>query len=260
MIACKDEHVGNSWLPYTDEQQKHEQKWTKLVKCERGTVPFTEICFVNKLCQHCKNAPCEKFAPNDVIRRNDGIVMLDMDKAKGNMALVDACPFGMISWNEELDVAQKCTMCAHLLDSGWNEPRCVQACPLRALSIFDCDDEEFEKKVRDMELEPLDEGDNEPRVMYRNLYRFNTCFIAGAVAYLDGDVERAAVDAEIRLFKDGRLVTMAATNFFGEFKIDRLQKNSGKYMLEYMVEGYEPVKREVTINEDSPCLDVVIVG
>jgi hypothetical protein len=26
MLACKDEHVGNEWLPYTYEQQKHDQK------------------------------------------------------------------------------------------------------------------------------------------------------------------------------------------------------------------------------------------
>ena len=38
---------------------------------------------------------------------------------------------GAIQWNEELKVAQKCTMCAHLLDDGWTEPRCVQACPIR---------------------------------------------------------------------------------------------------------------------------------
>jgi len=257
MVACKDEHVGNSWLPYTDEQQKHDQKWINPVKHERGTAPFTDMCFVNRLCQHCDSAPCEKVAPDVVSRRKDGVVLLDAEKAKGNKALVDACPYGRISWNNELGVAQKCTMCAHLLDDGWKEPRCVQACPLRALSIVCCDDAEFEKMVKDQQLEPLTDGKNGPRVVYRNLYRQSTCFIGGALAYKDGDIEKAATDAKVQLMKDGKLVTTAETDFFGEFKIDRVPKNSGKYELVCSFGGRADLTCEVTIGEDSPCLDVM---
>jgi len=260
MVACKDEHVGNSWLPYTDEQQKHEQKWINPVKHERGVAPFTDMCFVNKLCQHCRNAPCEKTAPDAVTRRPDGVVLLDPTKAKGNKALVDACPYGRISWNAELGVAQKCTMCAHLLDGGWKEPRCVQACPLRALSIVYCDDAEFEKMVKDQQLEPLTDGTNGPRVVYRNLYRLNTCFITGALAFRDGDIERAAAGAKVKLLKDGAVAAEAETDFFGEFKLDRLPKNSGMYELECSLDGFAPLKCEVTIAEDSPVLDVLMFG
>jgi len=258
MIACKDEHVGNSWLPYTDEQKKHDQKWINPARHERGKAPYTEICFVNRLCQHCKNAPCERAAPDAVKRRQDGVVLLDAEKAKGNHGLIDACPYGMISWNDELQVAQKCTMCAHLLDDGWKEPRCVQACPLRALSIVSCGDDEFKRMVEKQNLEPLSDGTNEPRVVYRNLYKYNTCFIAGSLAYLDGDMEKAAAGASVKLTSGGAAAAETTTDFFGEFKIDRIPKNGGTFELICSLDGYKPITREVTIGEDSPCLEVMM--
>ncbi len=48
-----------------------------------------------------------------------------------------ACPYGTISFNQALKLAQKCTGCAHLLDRGWpiKEPRCVDACVTGALKF-----------------------------------------------------------------------------------------------------------------------------
>jgi len=253
MVACKDEHVGNSWLPYTDGQQKHDQKWIEPVRHERGSVPFTEICFVTQLCQHCGDAPCEKAAPDAVKRRPDGIVLLDPEKARGNRELADACPFGRISWNEERETAQKCTMCAHLLDGGWMEPRCVQACPLRALSVA------RDSEVEGMQgLEQFCDGSHAPRVLYRNLYKRDTCFIAGALAYRDGDIERAAEGAVVRLLWDDRGIASVTTDFFGEFKIDRLPKNAGELELVCALDGYKPITRAVKLGEDSICLDVIV--
>ena len=258
MLACKDEHVGNEWLPYTREQQKHGQEWITHEKHERGTAPFTELCFVTKPCQHCKNAPCEKAAPDAISRRPDGVVLLDVDKAKGNKELVSACPYGSITWNEELQTAQKCTMCAHLLDDGWAEPRCVQACPLRAISVVRCDDAGYEDFIKGHDLEPLTDGSNKPRVLYRNLYKRNACFIAGALAYYDGDIEKAATGASVRLIKDESTITEMKADFLGEFKIDDLPKNSGVYELICSLDGYEPLRCGVLVSEASPCLDVMV--
>jgi Fe-S-cluster-containing dehydrogenase component len=258
MVACKDEHAGNSWLPYTEEQQKHDQKWINPSMHERGKAPYTEVCYVPKLCQHCNDAPCEKACPDAVYLRHDGIVLLDTQKAKGNKTLVKACPYGMISWNEELETAQKCTMCAHLLDSGWKEPRCVQACPLRALRIVRCEDAEFEKLVEDQKLKPLYDGSSKPSVLYRNLYKYNTCFIAGALAYREDGVEKAAADVEVLLKLNGEVLKEVRTNFFGDFKIDRLPKNSGTFELLCRMEGYQPVRRDVLVNAESVCLDLMV--
>jgi Fe-S-cluster-containing dehydrogenase component len=258
MVACKDEHAGNNWLPYTEEQQKHDEKWINPSKHERGKAPYTEVCYVPKLCQHCNDAPCEKACPDAVYRRQDGIVLLDTQKAKGNKALVNACPYGMISWNEELETAQKCTMCAHLLDSNWAEPRCVQACPLRALRIVRCEDAEFEKLVEDQKLKPLYDGSAKPRVLYRNLHKYNTCFIAGALSCREDGAEKAAADATVLLKLNGEVLKEVQTDFFGDFKIDRIPKNSGTFELLCSMEGYQPVRRDVTVNAESVCLDVMV--
>lgn len=257
MIACKDEHVGNSWLPYTEGQQKHDENWINPSKHERGTAPFTEVSYLTKLCQHCKDAPCEKECPDAVKRRPDGIVLLDVQKAKGNQALIKACPYGMISWNEELKTAQKCTMCAHLLDSGWKEPRCVQACPLRALNIVWCEDDEFEKLTEDQKLKPLYDGENKPRVLYRNLYKYSACFIAGALAYQADGIEKTAANVTVRLKINGEVLKEITTDFLGEFKIDRLPQNSGPFELECLMDGYRPIIKIVTVENGSVCLNVM---
>ena len=36
----------------------------------------------------------------------------------GQRNCLDACPYGVIYFNEDLNLAQKCTWCAHLLDRG----------------------------------------------------------------------------------------------------------------------------------------------
>jgi len=258
MLACKDEHVGNSWLPITDEQQKHDQKWVDTHKHERGESPYTEMCYVTKMCQHCENAPCERARPDVVYRRRDGVVLLDAQRAKGDKSLTDICPYGMISWNEDKETAQKCTMCAHLLDDGWKEPRCVQACPLRALSVVTGTDADFEKLKEDWKLKPLSDGTNQPRVMYRNLYRLETCFVAGALSYEADGVKRAAAGAVVQLKLNGELLAEVKPDFFGEFKIDRLPKNSGTFELVCSMDGFKTIETSVTIGEDSPCLDVMV--
>ena len=65
----------------------------------------------------------------------DGMVIIDTVKCTGCRNCVDACPYDVIFFNENLNLAQKCTGCAHLLDDGWAEPRCADACPTEAIII-----------------------------------------------------------------------------------------------------------------------------
>lgn len=257
LMACKDEHVDNCWLPYTDKQMKHDEKWIDPIRHERGKAPYTDVCFVPKMCQHCEEAHCQKAQPDAVIRRDDGIVLLDPAKAQGNRALVDACPYGMISWNSELETAQKCTMCAHLLDNGWKEPRCVQACPLRALSIVKCEDAEFEQMIIDQALKPLNGGANKPMVLYKNLEKYTTNFISGALAYEEDGIEKAAEGAAVTLYLGDTLLKEVETDFFGEFKFDHIPPNTGNFRIECHLSGYAPLSAEVTMENESVCLDVM---
>jgi len=84
------------------------------------------------------------------------------------------------------------------------------------------------------------------------------CFIAGSLAYRDGGEVKPAVDVEVRLMKEGKLTTLSATDFSGDFRIGRIAKNSGVYELVCVFDGYEPIRREVTVGEESPCLEVMI--
>ena len=252
MLACKDEHVGNDWLPYTDKQKKRDQKWINVAHRERGVLPRVDISYKPEFCAHCDEPACEKNAPGCVIKRSDGIVLLDPREAVGNEELVNACPFGAISWNDEVGSAQKCTFCAHLIDDGWKEPRCVQACALRALMAINMEDAEFEKLVRDKGLVseiPVGLG---PRLWYKNLHRFTKNMIAGEIAYLeDGNTEVCVDGVEVLLKQDGETIARTRTSTFGEFCFDPIEPNSGDYEVFSELPGRGSVSKKVTMGEDS---------
>ena len=135
-LACKDEHVDNEWPGYTGSQPLHGHRWINILRKERGQYPLIDVAYLPVPCMHCDNAPCIKAAKEGALyKREDGIVLIDPDKAKGRKDILKACPYEAIWWNDEKNVPQKCTLCAHLLDEGWTEPRCVQACPTGALEI-----------------------------------------------------------------------------------------------------------------------------
>ncbi|MBR3401388.1 MAG: oxidoreductase [Parasporobacterium sp.] len=259
MLACKDEHVGNKWLPYTEEQQKHEDKWICPTMTERGEAPYTEVTYVTRLCQHCDNAPCAKKYPDVFVKRSDGVMLIDYRKAK-NKDLVDACPYGMVSWNEELGCAQKCTGCSHLIDDGWKEPRCVQTCPLRALQTVYCEDNEWDKIVEKQGLKPITDGSNKPRVMYKNLYFYNKCFVKGALCFDQDGIEEAAIDAKVELLVGGICVAQTQSDFLGEFYIDRIPKNSGKMQIRATYGEFEPIIADFEIKTKSVVLDALKFG
>jgi len=142
-IACKDEYCGNDHSPYSASQPITGHFWMKIIERERGVFPKVKVAYIPAPCMHCKNARCIEMS-NDgaVYQRSDGIVIIDPDKASGKREIVDTCLYGAIYWNERKNIPQKCTFCAHLLDKGWKEPRCVEACPTGALVFGDLDDPE----------------------------------------------------------------------------------------------------------------------
>ena len=135
-IACKDEHCGNDWRPYAAPQPDTGQFWMHLDEHIRGTIPKVKMHYLPHLCNHCRNAPCIDACPEGALeRRGDGLVLLLPDKCSGCKKCVDVCPYDAIFFNETLNIAQKCTGCAHLLDSGEALPRCAEACPTEAIKF-----------------------------------------------------------------------------------------------------------------------------
>ncbi len=229
-LGCKDEYVGNDYPGYSAPQPLHGHKWINILTQERGELPIVDTVFAPTMCNHCDDAPCIKAGNGAVEKRDDGIVIIHPAKAKGRNDLVEACPFGHIWWNEELEIPQAWTFDAHLLDRGWTEPRCVQGCPTGALVSMKVTDDRMAQISEAESLQPFSsEHDTKPRVHYKNLHRYNRLFIGGAlVAKRNGAIDCLA-DASIELVKDGDVVDTAESDAFGEFRIDGLEAFSGAY-------------------------------
>lgn len=213
-LACKDEHVDNDWSPIALPQPDTGQFWLKVEEKVRGQVPKVKLSYVVHMCQHCQEAPCIDAAnamghEGAIYRRDDGLVIIDPEKARGMESIDVACPYGAIFYNEELSVPQKCTGCAHLVDEGL-PPHCVDVCPHEALRFGD--EEDFAAEIAASE-ELIEDSGNRPRVHYLNLPKR---FLAGIVVDLEEDevVIGAKVTAENL---DTGEVLVTNTDDFGDF-------------------------------------------
>jgi len=249
-LACKDEYVDNDFPPYSSAQPRHGHRWVDILRQERGQYPQVDVSYLPILCMHCDSAACVG-EPGDeaVYKRDDGIVIIDPVRAKGRKDILDSCPYGVIWWNEQQELPQKCTLCVHLLEDGWQAPRCVQACPTGALRIMHVGDSEMGRVVEAEKLEVYKPRyQTEPRVYYANLYRYTGCFIAGSVALKD--VDECAEGAQITLKRlTGGITHSAETNNYGDFKIDDLERDSGEYSLNIAYPGYQPQELNVILKE-----------
>ena len=248
-LACKDEHVDNDWPGYAVSQPRHGHRWMNIMRKERGQYPIIDVAYLPILCMHCDVAPCIKAAKaGAVYKRDDGIVIIDSEKARGQEDIVKACPYDAIWWNEEKNVPQKCTFCAHLLDDGWKEPRCVQACPTGAIRVVRTKTRHMKATVASENLQVLyPQYNTNPRVYYRNLYRFTRCFIGGSVAYEKGGISDCAEGAKVALRRGSEKVSEVLTDNFGDFRFDNLEENRGKYSLEIFFMDYEKKILEVDL-------------
>jgi ferredoxin len=76
------------------------------------------------LCDQC--GQCAEVCPADAIRPDDaGIYFIDADRCTACLECVDACPYGVIFVNRQLDVPIKCTLCG----------ACAEACPRDAIVL-----------------------------------------------------------------------------------------------------------------------------
>ena len=178
-IACKDEHVGNDWSPYAKPQPDTGQFWLGITEKEHGHVPHVKVTYTPLLCHHCDDAPCISECRVDAIyKRDDGLVIIDPEKCIGCKLCADTCPHGSIYFNDGLNIAQKCTGCAHLLDGDpeeWTVPRCVDQCPTEAIRFGE--EEEFADFIAEAETLNSEAG-TRSRVYYKALPKK---FIAGTL-------------------------------------------------------------------------------
>jgi Fe-S-cluster-containing dehydrogenase component len=221
-LACRDEYCGNDYLPYSAAQPYSGHFWMRVQERERGTFPKVKVAYTSIPCMHCDNPPCVQKGGDAVYKRPDGIVIIDPVKAKGRKDLLSSCPYQVIYWNEQSKLPQKCTFCAHLLDKGWKEPRCVEVCPTNALIFGDLNDpdSEISKRLTKDKLEVLHpEYGLQERVKYTGLPKR---FIAGSVFF--GDTDKCAENATVTITCEGEKKTTTANNY-GDFEFEGLPKN-----------------------------------
>ena len=229
-IVCKDEHCDNDWSPIAKPQPDTGHFWCKVDEEVCGKTPLVRVNYLSHHCNHCDNAPCMKAAPDAIYKREDGLVIIDPEKAAGNKDIVKACPYGEIYWNEELKLAQKCTGCAHLLDDGWAVPRCVDACCTGALRFGDEEDVAEELKNAEV-LRP--ESGYAPRVYYLNKPKR---FVAATVVDLDADEVVIDATAMLQRVSDETVVATMQTDEMGDVFIENVEPDN--YYLWIQKEGY----------------------
>lgn len=254
-LACRDEHCGNDWPPYALSQPNMGHFWMHIIEKERGKYPKVKADYIAVPCMQCEDAPCIKGAENNAVyRRPDGIVIIDPQKAKGQKDIVKSCPYQVIYWNEEKDIPQKCTFCAHLLDDGWKEPRCVEVCPSGALTFGDLDypESKISKLTASGKAEALHpEYSIGEKVTYISLPKK---FIAGSVIF--GDTDECGKDAVITLNGNGVKQKVNA-DFMGDFEFDGLP-DAKEYMIEVEHPGYMPQNLSVNTKNDVILEEIVL--
>jgi Fe-S-cluster-containing dehydrogenase component len=231
------------------------QYWMRIQEKERGQFPRVKVSYTAIPCMHCDNPACLKVAANGAIyRRPDGIIMIDPQKAAGHKELVSACPYRVIYWNEEKGTPQKCSMCAHLLDRGYKEPRCVEACPTGALTFGDLDDKNspvarLVASGKTTAIHP--EYGLREKVQYIGL---PAKFIAGAVIL--GDTDECAENVVVTLLGEGIKQTIQ-TNNYGDFEFEGLESDK-QYRISVAATGYQVQEREVVTRQDIYLGDIVL--
>jgi tetrathionate reductase subunit B len=172
-----------------------------------GTFPNVKKVFLPLMCNHCEGnekdgvPPCVKACPEfpgerakfktadgktiryrkgATYKRPDGLILIDVEKCIGCGKCIDACPYGVRSFNPFVkagadpaeQAADKCDMCVHRLDNGL-EPSCVNTCQGRARIFGDLNDPDsaVSKLVKEHDLAKdenvlLPEEGTRPHVFY----------------------------------------------------------------------------------------------
>jgi Fe-S-cluster-containing dehydrogenase component len=245
VIATKDEYSGNAFPGYAAPHPPEGLDTIRVERHVRGEGALVDVTYVPKTCNHCDDAPCVKAAVDgSIYKRPDGIVMIDPVKSRGRRELVKACPYGMIEWNEQEQVPQNWNFDAHLIDAGWKEPRCAQACPTQAIRALKADDRQLAEMVDKEHLSVIHpEFGTKPRVFYRNLDDALSHLVAGNVCEdLGGGRLRNLAGAEVVLVDSATgSEHTTTTDDFGDFRFSGLTAPSSRVELRVRKDGTEKV-------------------
>lgn len=239
LIATKDEYAGNDFPGYSAPQPDLGTLWLTVKRHERGQAPMIDVSHYVETCNHCDNPACITDKTRDAVyKRPDGIVIIDPIKAKGRKDIAGTCPYGQIFWNDELQLPQKWTFDAHLLDNGWKEPRATQVCPTEAIQAVKLTDADMTQMVENEQLTvQRPELGLKPRVYYKNYDRIEKGFIGGSLYTIVDGIEDCVEGVTVRLECSDRLISETTTDIYGDFKFDGLTIDQSCYSVKVRQDG-----------------------
>jgi Fe-S-cluster-containing dehydrogenase component len=256
----RDEYVGNAFPGYSRPHGTQDEPVLKIRRQVRGSGHHVDMAYQPVMCNHCDDAPCIAAAGGAIRKRADGIVLIDPDRARGRKDLVASCPYGAIVWNEAEQLPQHWQFDAHLLDAGWQAPRCVDVCPTQAIEAIKVEDDEMRARAQRDSLQVRDpELGTKPRVYYRNLHRMNRLFVAGSVVGPGPRGPECVSGATIRL--DGpEGASSTVSDMFGDFKLDGLRAGPHTLTLSIDKPAFQPWQTQLTIAAESIVLDPITLA
>ena len=100
--------------------------------------------------------PASPIAGGAVYKREDGLVIIDPEKAKGHPEIVGSCPYERhLLERRERRSPRSAPAAPICIDEGWTETRCSQVCPTDAIKLVLADDAEMAARVAAEGLEVL---------------------------------------------------------------------------------------------------------
>jgi len=131
-VACKQENNSPDGV-------KLISVWEDGPKLVGGKLDF--VFHVN-VCQHCDDPPCTQVCPEEaIIKRQDGIVVMDYDRCSGCQSCMEACPYGAIDFDDQKGIAQKCNLCQHRVDKCLIPACADNGCPTHRIHFGPLDEE-----------------------------------------------------------------------------------------------------------------------
>ncbi|MFC1514017.1 4Fe-4S dicluster domain-containing protein [candidate division KSB1 bacterium] len=113
--------------------------------------------YVRKQCRHCIDPACVSACPVGALSKDEdtGAVIYDSDRCMGCRYCMMACPYGIprYSWQDNVPLVRKCTLCYENRLSKGKQPACTEACPEEA-TIFGEREKLIAEAKRRLKAEP----------------------------------------------------------------------------------------------------------
>ena len=127
---------------------------------EKSMFPKMRIDYMRYTCRDCEETPCVKYCKQKAIYKNEeGMLIIDPIKCIKCVDCEPICPHEVLYLTDAFSFNKEPSWCEHKLDTGWKEPKCVNACPTIAYRFVEKDSSEYYFKnnrilMRDSEVAP----------------------------------------------------------------------------------------------------------